>query len=80
MEDSQIVPDPGSFKDPDGGVFRVGPRVYRYLTESGTEKYRAVAASGLLDELEERGLLIGRRESAPRVCAKIPFGSNGSMK
>ena len=46
--------DPGSFKDPYGGVLFYNNRVFRYFTASGAATFRAVTASGLLDTLVQK--------------------------
>jgi hypothetical protein len=50
--------EPGSFRDPDSRVFTADGRVLRLLSEQGLADWRALAASGLLDELR----IVGTRE------------------
>ena len=61
--------DPGSFKDPDGGVLFHGNRVFRYFTDTGATSFRAVTASGLLDVLARKGIVV---ESRPVDMSQVP--------
>jgi ribosomal protein L11 methylase PrmA len=53
---------PGSFRDPAGFVFQRDGTIYRQVNRWFAERYESVAASGLLGELEDQGLLIPHRE------------------
>lgn len=50
--------DPGSFRDPDGYVFKIGHRIFRALRKSGAESYIEAKNNGLLQCLEEKNLII----------------------
>ena len=51
--------EPGSFRDPDGRVVIADDgRVFRALSETGLEDWRALAESELLEELTAEGLLV----------------------
>ncbi|MBI4308394.1 MAG: class I SAM-dependent methyltransferase [Chloroflexi bacterium] len=63
--------DSGSFKDPHGGVFFQGARVFRYLTPEGAASFQALAASGLLEKLSQKGSVIGAREVPPEEAAGL---------
>ena len=58
LKEGVIHLDPGSFRDPSGGIFIHGDRVYRYFTQRGASDFRAVAESGLLDELAKSGAVV----------------------
>lgn len=50
--------DPGSFRDPDGYVVKIGHRVFRALRKSGSDSYAGAKKNGLLDYLEQENLII----------------------
>lgn len=56
------TPDPGSFRDPAGIVFRLADKLYRQVNLCYREQYTALMVSGLYGELTERKLLITHRE------------------
>lgn len=55
---AKIQPEPGSFRDPDSQVYRLGERILRQLSEAGAGEYHALDASGLMDDLVNAGLLV----------------------
>jgi SAM-dependent methyltransferase len=59
--------EPGSFRDPDSRVFSADGRVLRLLSAQGLADWRALSASGLLEELS----IIGTRE----IDADVPEGA-----
>lgn len=54
----KVERDPGSFRDPEGGVFHAHGRVLRVLSRKGATHLDALVASGLLNNLVRQGLLI----------------------
>jgi ribosomal protein L11 methylase PrmA len=54
--------DSGSFRDPSGYVFDVDGKILRTVTKRAAEDYDFVQATGLLQSLAERGLVIGASE------------------
>jgi len=64
--------EPGSFRDPDSRVFTADGKVLRLLSEQGLADWRALAASGLLDELP----VVGTREVEP---ADVPDALHGGV-
>ena len=50
--------DPGSFKDPDGRVFRSGEHVFRTVTPAALARFEHLRSSGLVDALVAPGLLM----------------------
>lgn len=56
---------PGSFRDPAGHVFEVDGRLLRTITPGHAATWDAVVASGLLDDLMSRGLLVRHDELDP---------------
>ncbi len=50
--------DPGSFKDPDGRVFRSGEHVFRTVTPAALARFEHLHNSGLIDSLVAPGLLM----------------------
>ncbi|MCS7207786.1 MAG: class I SAM-dependent methyltransferase [Dehalococcoidia bacterium] len=54
-----------SFRDPDGAVVVSGERVFRAFLPTGAEKFALLKASGLLEALQERGLVVDWREIPP---------------
>ena len=70
-----MVVDPGSFRDPKAYVYFEAREPYRKINPSGLEDWRKLKASGLLDSLHEKGLLVPHQEVSPD-CIKpdrIPF-------
>src|SRR4051812_22069417 len=63
--------EPGSFRDPDSRIFTADGRVLRLLSEQGLADWRALSASGLLDELR----IVGTRE----VEADVPEALHGGV-
>ena len=63
--------EPGSFRDPDSRVFTADGRVLRLLSEQGLADWRALAASGLLEELA----VVGTRE----VEEEVPEALHGGV-
>jgi ribosomal protein L11 methylase PrmA len=59
---SDILRDPGSFRDPDSGVLLAEDRVYRYFSAEAANDFNALADSGLLQSLVASGRVI---ESTP---------------
>ena len=51
-------PDPGSFRDPDGGILHCGEQVFRYFTAQGAAKFSALQEAGLIDRLVGESRLI----------------------
>jgi hypothetical protein len=64
--------EPGSFRDPDSRVFTADGKVLRLLSEQGLADWRALAASGLLDELP----VVGTREVE---AADVPDALHGNV-
>ncbi len=50
--------DSGSFRDPDGFVFRIGERVLRALRQPGLDAYRVFQHSGAARWAEQEGLVV----------------------
>jgi len=67
---------PGSFRDPDGFMFRKDGVLYRQVNRSCAEDFRLLMESGLYGELTGKGLLAGHEEASieppdPASCWKI---------
>ncbi len=54
--------DPGSFRDPAGGVYHHDGRVFRYLTDRGAADFQSLEASGLLHTLIDQRVLVETTE------------------
>ena len=54
--------DPASYRDPSGHVHIEGERIFRTVTPHGRKEYEFIRDSGALNELIERGLLVGATE------------------
>ena len=61
--------DPASYRDPSGHVHIEGKRIFRTVTPHGRTEYEFIRDSGALNELIERGLLIGATEIERSVLA-----------
>jgi hypothetical protein len=82
MQPGPLVPDSqrerGSFRDPDGFIVSLGKRIFRVVLPSAVERWRQFAASGLPDELQSAGLLVGTHEVARDTLASqsaLPDGA-----
>ncbi|MGH7632077.1 MAG: class I SAM-dependent methyltransferase [Gemmatimonadales bacterium] len=62
-------PVAGSFRDPSGFLFRRDGTLYRQVNRRYHEDYAAVVASGLYDELADKGLLVAHAEAELRLAA-----------
>ena len=75
--------DPGSFRDPAGGVLHYGDRVLRYFRTDGAADFVAVSESNLLRDLESRDLIVESRpiqEDAELVlCASVRKAAGGDV-
>jgi len=63
--------DAGSFRDPEGFVFKVGERVLRALRQSGWDSYKAFRQSGMAKNLEEEGWVVRSWEIERQVPTDI---------
>jgi hypothetical protein len=70
---SDPVRDPGSLRDPAGGVFHRDGRIFRVLTERGAADFRALTQSPLYAELLARETLIPTRELAESEATALGF-------
>lgn len=59
-------PDPGSFRDRSGRVYREEDRIFRGLSLAALESWRRLEASGLYAKLHEAGRIVGTRLVPPR--------------
>jgi SAM-dependent methyltransferase len=66
-----VIRDPGSFRDPSGFVFRRDGIVHRQVNQSFAREWDDLVASGLLDTLRAKGILVAH-ESAPLGAALRP--------
>ena len=65
-------PDPGSFRDPRAFVFWHEGKLYRQINDSAAPDFDALIDSGLLDQLQAAGDLIGHNEVPLRLAAAPP--------
>lgn len=56
--------EPGSFRDPNGWVYRRDGKIYRQIQPSYSEHYELLKSSGLYDKLVTEGLLAPHTEQA----------------
>ncbi len=68
---TEIRFEAASFRDPAGGVFYAGDRVFRYFTEDGAAEFRKVQASGLLTELEGRRAIVATTTLEPAEARSL---------
>ena len=68
--------DPGSFRDPAGGVILDGDRVYRYFTSQAADDFSALLQVDLLRPLVQSGAVIDTlpvsREQSPQLYLSAP--------
>lgn len=57
------TPEPGSYRDPDSAVLRVGDRVLRGLSERGAADWRRLEQSNAFASLTANGSLVGTRRA-----------------
>ena len=55
---ARAVLDPGSFRDPDGRVFRFGEKVFRSVTGSAARNFARAEEAGVMRKLVDRGQLV----------------------
>lgn len=55
---ASAVLDPGSFRDPDGRVFRIGEKVFRSVTGSAARNFARAEDAGVMRKLVDRGQLV----------------------
>ncbi|AKI99604.1 hypothetical protein ATI61_109204 [Archangium gephyra] len=67
--DPAPLPEPASFRDPSGFVFRREGIVYRQVNDSYREDYELLQGSGLHAELVQAGQLIPHEEVEPGLAA-----------
>lgn len=72
---SQVIPEPGSFRDPRGRLYYVEDRVYRTVTARGVEDFNFVCKSGLIDRLLEAGKVIGATSVPKDVLGEYGKGA-----
>ena len=63
--------DPGSFRDPAGGVLLGDRRVYRYFTRQYAAEFTALLENGLLDSLVKSGSVIETKPIAMEEAADL---------
>jgi ribosomal protein L11 methylase PrmA len=64
VDSPRLKPDPGSFRDPAGGVILDGDeRVFRYLTSDAAPQFDALMQSDLLDTLSSSGAAVETRKA-----------------
>lgn len=59
---AEAAADEGSFRDPSGHVYTIEGQIYRTVLEPAAPAYTALRTSGLLDELQREGWLVGTEE------------------
>jgi ribosomal protein L11 methylase PrmA len=59
---SSVYLEPGSFRDPTGGVLRKGQRVWRYFDSAAAAEFKRLAASGVLERLAAAGKILSYSE------------------
>lgn len=63
--------EPGSFRDPDGGIFFQDGRVYRYFNPAGAKTFLAATASGLFESLHAMALIIEQRQASQKEFSDL---------
>ena len=58
MTEAVVRPDPGSWRDPFGFVYRRDGVLLRQVNHAAADEWRALAEAGLLDRLEKEGLFV----------------------
>lgn len=56
------IQHPASFRDPNGTMFTANGILFRQINQGYADQYRELHDSGLLNELQSKGLLIGHKE------------------
>jgi hypothetical protein len=68
------VADPASFRDPAGRFYRSGERILRTVSSDVAAEFEQLRASGLIDELVQRGWLISSDTADPAELEAIVGG------
>jgi hypothetical protein len=71
--------DPGSFRDPSGFVYTRDGVLYRQVNASFAERWDALSGSGLLADLQVRGILVAHVE-APLEAAADPATAHAVIR
>jgi len=72
MDSRPVSPEPSSFRDPSGFLFRDGDSVLlRQVNPHGERDYATLMGSGLYDELTQKAMLVAHEE-VPLSCAATP--------
>jgi SAM-dependent methyltransferase len=78
-EDYPIRPAGGSFRDPKGSLFKLGPRTIRIVTKDGVDDLTAFLASRTAQQFMQAGRLVSTRILEPgeaySILAGIPSGT-----
>lgn len=67
---AEAAADAGSFRDPSGHVYTFEGQVYRTVLEPAAPAYDALRRSGLLDELQRDGWIVGTEEVPREILGK----------
>lgn len=70
-----VRPEPGSFRDPSGKVYRRGNGIFRTVTTRAAADYEFVRDSGLFDRLSSKGLVLSTTEVSPDVLGPVAAAS-----
>ena len=65
------IADPASFRDPAGRVYRAGGRILRTVSAHVADDFEQVRASGVIDDLTERGWLVRSETADPSWLAAL---------
>ena len=64
---SQVVADPGSFRDPSGKIYHVDGRIIRSITDYAAAEYEFVRDKGLIERLAADGKVIAAETVSPDI-------------
>ena len=68
-----LIPDPASFRDPSGRVFKKGQRIFRLIFEQGAENYQVVRDTRFVSNMKNLGKIIESIEVDPSTLETPGF-------
>lgn len=72
---AEPLPDPASFRDPSGRVYRQDGRIFRTVMGSAADEFDFVRSTGLLDDLVSAGLVVPATPIAPQGHVPLTAGA-----
>lgn len=72
---SQVLIDPGSFRDPSGRVLAIDGRVFRTVMPHAAKEFEITRQSGILRRLAQEQRIVGEEQVAPEIIGAHGAGA-----